>query len=208
MNILFPDPTWKKIFEKYKGYNLVQKYYYDEVYNKHSYRYEFDFLLGENIVKLCINDLTTTNRAGGDHLAVSHLRDRYLQIRFEYRNEPKFNFSLYEKSSILSFLDKLLFKNISLKNTVLESRFSLESNKRNVAKKLIPSLIFMNGIKNISWVKNDVIDFKTAKTYLVISTNNWIRDTEIIENLIEDSNKLFNSTIIAEKQVYYQNLNI
>lgn len=204
MNTLFPDPTWEEIFQKYQGYNLVEEYYYDDIFDKHSYRYEFDFNLGENVVKLCINDLTTTNRAGGDSHKVSHLRDRYLQVRFEYINEPKFNFSLYEKNFFLSFFDKILFKNISLKSTALESRFSLESNKRKVAKKLIPSLLFMNNIENISWVKNDVINFKTAKTYLVVSVNNWIRHTEAIEKLIEGSSHLFKSTINAEKQIYYQ----
>lgn len=195
--IEFPKPAWKKLYSDLNGYNLKNKYYYDEVFKDDNYQYEFNF--NYNNIKAKFSALDFTYNHGNAGVITSD--NKYnLTISFEYKVDPEVEIHLYKKNIFFKLLSKLMFKNVPLNNTQLESRYNFESNKPKLARTMIKDLNFLNEEIVNSFISNKDIDYNSGNFNLTLTSNKWIEDYDEIKTNIESMFKIYNKSLRLEFQ--------
>ncbi len=191
MQVVFPEPAWVKLYEYLHGYELKNELLQDDIFFIDNYVYDFKFEYKGCQGRFTAKDFTHLNR--------SDLRREYhLKIGFQYINTPDVEISVFKKSMFFAFLNTLLRKNVSLKNTPLQGKFLFQSSSPKLCNSMVPHLYSMATIENNWYISNDHVDPKTGGYSLDFTSSIWLNDYQAILDIVEKMYFIFKESIVIE----------
>lgn len=195
IKIEFPKSSWEKLYEKLDGFNLKNNYYHDEIFRNDNYQYEFDFYFKDIRAKFKAIDFTHNIKNSGP---ISIEKNKDLIISFEYKIDPNVEIHIYKKNAFFHLINKILFKDVSLKNTPIFNKYIFESNKPRLAKDVINDLIFISESGLDLFKTNKNINYKSAKYHLEFNSNEWFDNYDKLIMIIEKMHNIYKRSLMIE----------